>query len=509
MSEATALATDAASTGGSHFRTWIVPALMAPWRATKRQTIWISLLMFGTCWGAALAFEVFMPDVRGQALAGIGYAAGAAALWAFCLSSLVLLARDARLMSIPGVTRNTMASAIIYGGLTVGIPALIEAALGGNMAVTAVLVALGMGAGLAFVLSPRWISIWLGFVPAIYAPLQHTFHILSPLDHRFLRWAAPLALVLLFANAVQWRRVLSDGRPDTRGWRSSMILQLRQQAVSRDLALDTQVLWRRGGDTEHRYTNLRGISARTPAKAIEVALGPLFVPRTAAGHLRQLRIVVWMMLAFGGAMLLENLDRVHSLRKLLTIMGSSSAMWMGMFGIAMTALLVVSMLRRRWEQGAEPALLALLPGLGTSAPLHYSVLRAAFTKPAILCAALWALMTGCELPMHLGTIALVMTTLIVLVFLATTVMLVLRVFAGRPMRTLNQVLIAGVAFVLMSVSLPAVFVTSLVKLGHIALLSEWGLLAIWLVFAVWMSTLAWRAWRALQRRPHPFLANVR
>jgi hypothetical protein len=179
---------------------------------------------------------------------------------------------------------------------------------------------------------------------------------------------------------------------------------------------------------------LRGIDARAPVKAVQGALGgDLFTPRTPAGNLRRLAVVAWPVSIFGVCMLLTSLDRVHDLHKLLMIIGVSGAMWSGAFGMAMLLFAVTTLLKRRWEQGAEPALLALLPGLGRHAPMHRSVLRAMFVKPFSLCIALWAMMVICEYLLHLGALAYALTTLIVLGMGAATAMSLLCVFAGRSL----------------------------------------------------------------------------
>jgi hypothetical protein len=206
-------------------------------------------------------------------------------------------------------------------------------------------------------------------------------------------------------------------------------------------------------------------------------------------------------------MLLTSLDRVHDLHKLLAIIGVSGAMWSGAFGMAMLLFAVAALLKRRWEQGAEPALLALLPGLGKHAPVHRSVLRAAFTKPLVICIALWTMMVACEYLLHLGALAYALTTLMVLGMGATAAMSLLRVFAGCALGSVVQSCIAGAAFVLMCVSLPLVYLTPMAKLGPAANVIEWGLSGAWLVFAAWMGWLAWRAWHAFRLRPHPFLAR--
>jgi hypothetical protein len=506
MTPAVALAPDSLSAGPATPRSSLLATLITSWRSTKRQTIWMGLAIFTLGCAAAVVCGILMPNAKGQALAMIFYAAGVCFVWAFWLSGLLLLARDARMLALPGVLRDTTFCALAYGALMIAVPALVQGAFGWNMALSTMLSAFAMAAGLTFALSPRWVSMCMGFLPAIYSTVHETFHVLSPLGQDFLHWGTVATVVLFVFAAIRWRRILHDGGTDAGGWRKPLILQLRQQAVCTGWSFDKQMFWQREG-AQHRYTDLRGIGARAPIKTIQVALGgDLFAPRTLTGNLRRLAVVAWPVLIFVVCMLLTSLDRVHDLHKLLVIIGVSGTMWSGAFGMAMLLFAVTALLKRRWEQGAEPALLALLPGLGESAPTHRSVLRAAFTKPLAICLGLWTMMVVCEYLLHLGVLAYGLTTLIALGMGAATAMSLLRVFAGSSLGNVAQTCVAGVAFVLMCVSLPLVYLTPMAKLGVTAGLVEWGLTAAWLVFTAWMTWLALRAWRTFRLRPHPFLS---
>ena len=506
MTPAVVLTSDSLSAGPAVRRSSLA-ALVTPWRSTKRRTIWTSLAIFVLGCAAAVVCGILVPNAKGQALAMIFYAAGVCFLWAFWFSGLLLLARDARMLALPGLLRDTMVCALAYAVLTVAAPALVEGAFGWSASLPAMLAAFGMLAGLAFVLSPRWAGMCMGFLPAIYSTVHETFHVLSPLGQDFLRWGTVASVVLFAFVAIRWWRILHDAGTGAGGWRMPLILQLRQQAVCAGWSFDKQMFWQRDA-TQYRYTDLRGIDARTPVNAIQVALGgDLFTPRTLTGNLRRLAVIAWPVSIFVICMLLTSLDRVHDMHRLLATIGVSGAMWSGAFGMAMLLFAVTALLKRRWEQGAEPALLALLPGLGKSAPMHRSVLRAAFAKPFGISIALWVMVMFCEYLLHLGALAYALTTLIAFGMGAASAMSLLRVFAGRALGNMVQTCIAGVAFVLMCVSLPLVYLTPMARLGPAAGLIEWGLFVAWLVFAVWMAWLALRAWQAFRLRPHPFLSR--
>jgi hypothetical protein len=507
MTPAIALAPDNLSAGLATRRPSLLATLATPWRSTRRQTIWIALAIFVSGCVAAMVCGILLPNAKGQALAMIFYAGGVCFAWAFWFSGLLLLARDARMLALPGVFRDTLVCALAYGVLMVAVPALIEGAFGRDIAMPAMLSTFAMAAGLTFVLSPRWASMCMGFLPVIYSTVHETFHVLSPLGHDFLHWGTVATIVLFVFVFIRWRRILHDGSMDAAGWRKPMILQLRQQAVCTGWSFDKQMFWQRDG-AQHRYLDLRGIDARTPVKAIQVALGgDLFVPRTTAGNLRRLSVIVWPALIFVGCMLLTSLDRIHNLHEVLVIIGVSGALWSGAFGMAMLLFAVTALLKRRWEQGTEPALLALLPGLGKHAPMHGSVLRAAFIKPLVICIALWAMMIACEYLLHMGALAYALTTFLALGMAATVAMSLLRLFAGHALGNIVQTCVAIITFVLLGASLPIVYLTPMARLGPAATMVEWSLLAAWVVFATWMAWLAVCAWRAFWLRPHPFLSR--
>lgn len=448
-----------------------------------------------------------VPTPHGQTLALFFYAGGAAFLWAFCLSGLVLLARDARSLGIPGVVRNTILSAVIYALLTIAIPALVAGVFGWDSRIAALMSALAVAGGLGFVLLPRWASAWFGFVPAIYGSAHATFHPLSPLDPRFPLWSVPALLVLGVAAVIQWRKLLLNASSDAAGWRNPMILQMHQQAVSKCWGFDKQLLWQRS-DKQHLYMTLHAIDARTPVKTIEVALGIVYVPRSMIGKLRAFATVAWPLALVAVLLIVLNLAHMHVWGKTLAVMGASGLMGGGMVLLVMAALLVFTTLQRRWSEGAEPALLALLPGLDQHAPIMNSVVCAAFRKPIMLFVVLWLVLVASVLLLHAGIASVVLITLFVLTVFMATAVHVLRLFAARPMRALHQALIAIFTLVLLCASLPvSMAMPRVARHWPPGILIEWGLDIAWVIFGAWMTYLAMRAWHVLQRRPHPFMAS--
>lgn len=223
MNPAVALASNRLTARAATRRPWMLAALITPWRSTKRQTLRIALAIFVIGCVAAVTCCILLPDARGQALAMIFYAGGVCFVWAFWFSGLLLLARDARMLALPGVLRDTAFCALIYGVFMIAAPALIEGAFGWGMALPAMLSAFAMAAGLTFVLAPRWISVCMGFLPGAYSTAHAAFHVLSPLDPDFLHWSTAASLALFAFVAIRWRHILRDGSTEACGWRTSLL----------------------------------------------------------------------------------------------------------------------------------------------------------------------------------------------------------------------------------------------------------------------------------------------
>lgn len=491
-------------------RSAFVAALVAPWYATKRHTIWLSVVLLAVCGLGALAIAALVPTLHGQITAVSLYAAGIAFAWAFWGSGLLLVARDGWRLGVPHATRNATASVLLYAVISIALPVLPEAAFGWNVAPLALIVAVAIAAGLAFVLLPRWIAVWLGFLPALYGSLQARLHLAAPSQPAFLHWAGLLLVVLLVPVVWSWWRLLrgGGGSDEALGWNSPMILQLRKQATTSAWAFDKQLFWREGKN-QARFMTLHGIDTQAPAKAIEVALGGMFVPRTAVGNLRRLGAVAWPMACFGIAMVLQTLGQTGVIHRAVAAGAIGGAMWGGLFGVSMSMFGLYALLNRRWNSGAEPALMALLPGLGQHAPLHRSVACAAFTKPLLLCVALWLMMVGCEWLAHFGAAAMGLTTVVVAVMCLLNAACLLRVFAGRPVSGWVLGVLAVCVFGAMMLSIGFAVVVGLKHATPTLLLAVWGVTAAWALGAGGAAWFAWRAWRSLAARPHPFLAGAR
>ena len=75
-------------------------AITAPWRATHRSLRWMTLAIFAACCVGAIAIAVFAHMPHWWLISTVIYCFGAGYVWAFLMSSLLLLSIDARELRI-------------------------------------------------------------------------------------------------------------------------------------------------------------------------------------------------------------------------------------------------------------------------------------------------------------------------------------------------------------------------------------------------------------------------
>ena len=251
--------------------------------------------------------------------------------------------------------------------------------------------------------------------------------------------------------------------------------------------------------------DFRGIGPDQPIRSIRIALGGWYVPQTLRGRLVALARVLLPMLLFVPLMLLMTLGHDKSAHKAWTIVGVSSGSWVGLFGAAMLAFIMVAMIGRRWRHHADMATLALLPGIGGRRALG-SLLRALFAGPALGFVLAWLCLLASLMLLRPLPLAMLLATLFVVAMAAFAVTAVFRVLAGKPWRTAAQVIIGAVLMVLLDGSL--ILASNSGAQGGWGSGAPWLAVAGWSLFIVWALWQAGKAWRILRRRPHPFLANA-
>lgn len=484
----------------------ILDVLLAPRYANSRVTRWTATVLFGLLAITALLIGILAPGSgpRVQAAALIVYGLGLGCLWLMWLSALLLIARDGRRLRLAGVVRNTATATVFYAVACIAVPVAIIAFVGGDVALAALYPALAIAACLAFVLFPRYLATWFGFLPAIYIGLHNVGWMPSPLQPSFQHGAWVALAILAVADVLRWRQLLHGEDNDASGWRSAILMQFRQNLVTRDWGFDRQWDLRR---SEKRTTDvdLRGIGPATPVKSIRVILGGWFLPQTLRSRLGTFARVVLPLLLFIPLFWLMNLHHGHSLQKAWSVVSVSAGLWLGVFGAFMLALAVVGVVNRRWRQHANLGLLALTPGLGgNNAAVHLG--RAIFAGPAIGFAVLWVCLLVPTLLLS-SQMAALLGSLFLIAMAVLMVVVVLRTLIGRPFGLFAKIATGVVLIVLADASF--IFVTVASKHAWTdAGLAQWLTALAWCVLIGWAAWLALRAWRALQARPHPFLVNT-
>lgn len=487
--------------------------LTTPWRGTPKSLRWLSLAVLGLCIVGA-GGTTLLPDAHsGWLLMATIYCIGLGCFWAFMMASLLVLAIDARQLRLPSISGTVVWSLLCYGVLMVLLPALLLQALGDIGILAGLMMALAIAFGLAFVLLPRYLSSFIGFVPAILIGLHHAagLHVPLPGQPHFVRWGIVSLVILLLVDVMRWRSLLLDESPRECGYASAMVMQFRRGAAMAHwsgLAQKSSTpMLRRRPEWMLARADLRRVGPQSTVNTLRVALGGWYMPQRWASYLRQMLPVLLPIVLFVPAMGLMQLGDPHSrgLQTLWKVMGVAVVGWVGTFGglmLAATASLAPS---QRWKQvNGELSLLALLPGLGNAASVRTDLLRAALIKPLLAQAVLLALVIGAALTMHVSGIALVLLALVQLGCAGAVVAMALSTFGGLPLSTWPLLILLTGGVVLLSIS------------SFIPLLAQpWplngaldALLALaWAAFSAALLLLARRGWRALQQRPHPFLAN--
>lgn len=487
-----------------------VDVIVAPWYAASRGARWVALCLFAVLTAGALAIGVITTDPKGEFAALFVYSSGVGCLWLTWLSTLLLLARDARRLRMPGVVRNMEAATCLYALALVIAPALIVAARGGNIVLAMQIPMLAIAACLAFLLLPRWLAIWLSFVPALYVGMHNAMHAPTPLDPRFQHWAWVALVLLVVVDVVRWRQLLVSEDDDDSGWRTAMLMQARRNVINCDWwSIDKNWAWRRSSKRK-TAVDFRGIGPTNPGRTLAVALGGWYIPRTWRGRLDSLARVLVPLLLFIPLTWLMNIGHEDALRKVWRILGVNAGLWVGVFGTAMLALATLAALHRRWRSRADMALLALLPGLQGKRVAN-QLARTALTTPAVGFAVLWLCML---VPLGLlpqGAAATIMdatlATLFVVAVAALTLMTACKVWAGRSMGKLAQIVVAILLAAMLFGSLMLAMIAAQSVPGVWMQRAQWLTVLAWLALIAWATWQGIRAWQALRRRPHPFLAN--
>lgn len=423
--------------------------------------------------------------------------------WAGVLSQSQLLAREAYHLRLPTLGREVGASLALYALLTIALPALLLAWLGGSVAVALTEIGMGAGLGMAYATLPPYLGLCACLAPMLRDRAGTWLPMPSISPERFLAWAVPCTVLLWLLIGGFWRSAV---RRDfgLSGARKPILLNLRTLAWygRRSNYLEVQQI-RRRWHWAQPVADLRHCGPDHPVRSLRIAMGGWSMPQTSASRWRQLGILLASLLlplfvmavaSHGDDVLLSIFDNANVLLFALCIVG------------AVLALAQVQTLQRRWSRhNAELPLLALLPGLGDAARIKRELLLAnllpTFGAQALLTLAMLGLAAG----LHLDAGSDLMLLLGQLTGMGMLATLALVMLGGVPVRDgwLTVLCTCGYLLVNLSVVLALPMVDDQPFMHQPAV--AWAAAIAWAGLSVPLLRLGVRGWRGLQGRPHPFL----
>lgn len=485
--------------------------LLAPWRATHVQLRWLSLGVLVLCMLGAIVLLLFAKRGEPAWMMVGAYDVGLIYLWAFFLSSMSLLAIEARWLCLPGMYRTAVLATVFYAALSM-LPTAIIAVVHGTdempMMLGSLLCILG---GLCFALLPRYVAVFLGIMPALFNVLSRSYNFPHIGDARFVSWGSMLALALLVVCVLRWRIVTARPSQGQMGFSGPMVLQYRRGQCAGGSAmngLDATAQVRQRPDWMQPQPDLRHVGPNRPDNTLRVALGGWYLPRTLRGHLQGMApglfaIVVpctVMLLVFFGNHALS----FHAFRPLAVMLIGWIAMF-GSMGLTFTTLMLV---QQRWKKNnAELPLLALLPGLGDAQAIKQRILIVAMRRPLVLQWVALIALLALMLPSHPSAISMLMLVVGQFGCAAALIACVIGVIGGRPLTPAGTFsLMIGVSLLIGSNSfLPSSLMGS--QPWTPPLPYALVVLAGWLIVGVALAWMGRRGWRAWKLRPHAFMPN--
>jgi hypothetical protein len=476
----------------------ILRIMRMPWLATVRtRQIWLWLFI-GLIWALNVSKALPMHGVARQ-LGTAVLIVVVVATWKMA-SNTLWLAREARGLRLPSVEHDADYALALYALASVLLPAAILCVEFGHVVVWLVSLGLLAMAVLAFCTLPAGIALPL-LAAAVAVAVFPGWRPPLPGDPGFLAWAVPALIVLTVAALQRWialRRAASFGttgwlRPTALGGRLVQLRKLRGSAVSSpafDAAMPRKVTRRR---TDELGPTFRVRSLRTTLSA---ALAPYDVLMDHR-HWRRWQVGIVALLALALIALLAGHRLVAQRQPLLLVI---------------VIVLIIPMGRRAtadaWREGASGLpLLALLPHLGAAAHVRRDTVAACVVRTAWTKLGLAAFAAVAMIVLHWPPVAFVYLALMLACGLLLELAIAANVIGGCPLPVwLGYALYFSV--ILVPVSAMQLLISHRQHAHAWLAASGWQLavcIGLWLAWCLGFAVLALRGWRALQRRPHPFL----
>lgn len=490
-------------------------ALATPWRATNRISRWMTLIIFLGCCVGAIVFGILVQSPDWWIGCTLIYCLGIGFLWMFLMSSLLLVATDARQLSLPGVSVAIAWALVLYGVLCVAVFTVIMAAVGAPVLTAASLVGLAITASLAFALMPGYVSIMIAFLPALSIRLWRVIPVPSISDPRFAAACACTLLVLLLVTIWRWRQLLYAARRNESGYGSAMVvmwfrLELGMSRWGQRANQGSSQRMRKWPEWSQPRVNLRGVGPHQPVLALRIALGSWCMPQTWLSYAKQIAPVPLSMLLvlLPVAILRAGVQEGGRVGVTYVGVGIGAAGCIALFVGPLLAIGAASLVRQQWSRlNTELPMLALLPGLGDATTVQRALLRAILLRPLLLQTLLWITLLCTGVALHANATLLALVTLSQLAFAGLLIASVLATLGGRDLSTWATAVLMSAAFMLASVS---VFIP-LLAMGEqpweFAVPVERAFAVCWAVLGAGLFWLGRRGWHGLRQRSHPFLPN--
>jgi len=485
--------------------------LLTPWRATQTQMRWLSLGVLALCALGGLGLVLFAKHGETAWFIAAAYDTGLIYLWAFFLSSISLLAIDARWLCIPGMQRTAVMATLFYAVLSLLPTAIIAIVHGREQAPMLLISLLCVLGGLSFALLPRYMAMFLGILPTLFNMLSRSYNLPSIGDPRFMTWGAAFAALFAVICVLRWRSMTAKAPRGQMGFSGPMVLQYRRaqsMGCTSMNGVDSTTQVRQRPDWMQPQPDLCHVGPSQPDYALRVALGGWYLPRTLRGHLQSLAPLLFALLVPCAILLLSYLGNhalsLHAWRPLAMLMVG----WIAMFGSMGLMFSTLMLIQQRWKKNnAELPLLALLPGLGDAQSSKRRMLMVAMRRPLVFQALALIALLALTLPSHPSALSMLLLVVGQLGCAAALIACVISVIGGRPLTPPGIFsLMIGVSLLIGSNSfLPSGVMGS--RAWAPPLSYALVLLSGWFIVGVALAWVGRRGWRALKTRPHAFMPN--
>lgn len=479
---------------------------------------WLAWVRSPTGWAFVLVWLLLINDVvrvlgiRGEASQfGVTVLMLALAFAWRMVADTLWLARDARALRVPGVGQDADAALALFALLTVAVPALLLGLVFGHpldWLVSLALVAVcTLGACILPLLPVLCVFLLLVGVVILAGDAPP-----GPGDPAFLAWAVPTLIALAVMVLHRWTVLRRTGVSAASRWFRPALSNPRMLTLRRLHGGALSTPDETGASTPRKSpaSTLNRVGPAFPVRSIRAALGggmlpfDLAIPQM-AWRRRQLLLVVLVLLPSAFAML--------ALRLLgSTTLAGWSPQLLLMPGVAVIALMMQSLreLDLRWSSRCgELALLALLPRLAADACRDRVVLVACCARQVATCFCFGAMFALVFVVLHVPAVFYVLLGLILLCAALAEAAMAAKLLGGEALRGWRM-RVPGWSMMLPLVASMLSVDPTVARPGS-AWLSwpEAGAVALWVLWCAVFAAVFARCWRALKRRPHPFLAGAR